>query len=243
MADDELIAKLHALKIDIDRVKLEEVSRGYLAAYELANALLDQTDFDGPEPRRIGRGLRSRRCGSAGFPSGLIWRWWTISCTLAMPGARASNDSACACRQWQSTWLAILDLMQRFRIKTISAFDERFGGSINAVFNWVQDYESELYNAGRDDVRSSSTTGSPCVRSSSSGLTTTRSGRRISAAHWRSHTLSWAMRETGDRLFRHWLDDDPRWGRGWIAWSDCHYLFAAESKDVDRALQSYCVRA
>jgi hypothetical protein len=26
----------------------------------------------------------------------------------------------------------------------------------------------------------------------------------------------------GDALFRSWLDADPRWGWGWIGWSDCH---------------------
>jgi hypothetical protein len=45
-------------------------------------------------------------------------------------------------------------------------------------------------------------------------------------------------RETGDGLFRRWLDECPQWGGGWIAWSDSHWLFAAQrNKDAARAEQ------
>jgi uncharacterized protein YchJ len=45
-------------------------------------------------------------------------------------------------------------------------------------------------------------------------------------------------RNIGERLFRTWLEEAPQWGSGWIAWSDCCWLFARpEYKDATRAEQ------
>ncbi len=41
----------------------------------------------------------------------------------------------------------ILKIMARHNIPTLDAFDEWFGGT-QSVFNWVQDFEMELDNAG-----------------------------------------------------------------------------------------------
>jgi hypothetical protein len=49
-------------------------------------------------------------------------------------------------------------------------------------------------------------------------------------------TFGQGDRARGDALFEQWLQDDPRWGWGWIGWSDCHSLFAADAdRDPRRA--------
>lgn len=38
-----------------------------------------------------------------------------------------------------------------------------------------------------------------------------------------------------ERLFREWLQADPRWGWGWIGWSDCYGSTRTEVRDVQKA--------
>ena len=151
MSDEELVAKLHSLNIDMDPVRLEKLSRRYPAAYALSGALVGDREFD----------EREFADDWAWFAIEALWqRWLPERPNMEMVDDRIQtgyaavqrHDSAEACRQWHQAWLAILDLMQRFRIKSIAAFDECFCGT-QSVFNWVQDYTSELYNAGRGDTR------------------------------------------------------------------------------------------
>lgn len=57
---------------------------------------------------------------------------------------RKGGDPVKACTIWVETWHAILDIMKRSGIDSLDAFDDRFGG-VNCVFNWVQDFETELH--------------------------------------------------------------------------------------------------
>ena len=150
MSDDQLVAKLQTMGLEIDRVTLDRESQAYLAAYQLANTLLDQ---------RASATVRRRTQDRAWFAIETLWRCrfpersnLEIVDDCMQEGYAAAGDKIgpTACRQWRQAWLAILDLMQRFRIETIADFDEQFGGT-QSVFNWVQDYESELHNAGLDD--------------------------------------------------------------------------------------------
>ena len=234
MSDEELVAKLRAMKLDIDRPRLAELSTRYVAAYQLANTLLNQRAFDGADSDE----------DWAWFAIEALWqRWFPDRPNLEMVDdqmqagydAAERHDSAEACRRWRSTWLAILDLMQRFRIKTISSFDTQFRGT-QYVFNWVQDYESELYTAGRCDAQFLHDRIALCqtvIERFDERQFVTENFRRALAESY----FELGQPDTGDRLFRQWLDEDPRSGWTWISWSDCHYLFAAGNKDADRALQ------
>jgi hypothetical protein len=41
--------------------------------------------------------------------------------------------------------------------------------------------------------------------------------------------------EKAVRLFRTWLDANPRWSWGWIGWADCYAFAPANRRDLDRA--------
>jgi hypothetical protein len=55
-----------------------------------------------------------------------------------------------ACRAWLDAWSDVLHLLDRSRARTISEFDDRFRGS-QSLFNWIQEFEAELWNAGLED--------------------------------------------------------------------------------------------
>ena len=93
------------------------------------------------------------------------------------------------------------------------------------MFNWVQDLETELHNAGLEEPRFFHERISLCEmmldRFSDQTLLVDNFKSALAASHFEL-----GDRQTGDRLFRVWLDEAPQWGSGWITWSDCHWLFA-----------------
>ena len=123
--------------------------------------------------------------------------------------------------------------MARAGIESLDAFDDCFGG-LNTVFNWVQDFEMELHNAGIEDqrfVRERIALCETMIRRFPNGKL---SIHNFKSALAESH-FQLGDRETGDRLFRRWIDEDPRNGP-WVTWSDCYWIFAAkDNKDAARA--------
>ena len=53
-------------------------------------------------------------------------------------------------RTWLEAWSDVLRILDKAGMKSIEEFDERFGGT-QSLFNWIQDLESELWNAGLED--------------------------------------------------------------------------------------------
>ena len=234
MSDEELVAKLRAMKLDIDRPRLEELSTRYLAAYQLANTLLNQCDFDGPGSDQ----------DWAWFAIEALWqRWFPDRPNLEIVDdqmqagydAAKRHDSAEACRRWRLPGL-------RFST-SCSGFGSRRSPALT--------HSSMVRNASSIGCRITS-------RSYTTRGVATRSFfhdrialcqtviERFEEHQFPTENFRRALAEsyfelgqpdTGDRLFRQWLDDDPRSGWTWISWSDCHYLFAPENKDADRALQ------
>jgi hypothetical protein len=127
-------------------------------------------------------------------------------------------------------------MMERFGIDSLKDFDGRFGGT-QSVFNWVQDLEMELHNAGIGD---------PQFFRERIALCETMIDR-FPDGHPPIENFKTALansyfelgdRDAGDRLFRRWRDDDPKRGQNWIAWSDCYWMFAAEAnRDAAKAEQ------
>jgi hypothetical protein len=119
---------------------------------------------------------------------------------------------------------------------SLDEFDDRFGGT-QSVFNWVQDLETELHNAGLEEPRFFHERISLCEMMLDRFPDGTLPIDNFKVALAESH-FELGDRQTGDRLFRLWLEESPQWGSGWITWSDCYWLFAkAERKDATRAEQ------
>jgi hypothetical protein len=147
-----------------------------------------------------------------------------------------AGDTVHACRLWLETWQAILGIIDRAEMDSLDEFDDRFGGT-QCVFNWVQELEMQLHNAGLEEPKFFRERISLCET-----MLDRFAGGRLSIDNFKmavaeSH-FELGDREKGDRLFRAWLEESPQWGSGWIAWSDCHWLFAkSEHKDATRAEQ------
>lgn len=151
LTDGDLLARLRSFGIEIDRSILERLCREALSAEEIAKPLLDQRTFHGKHER---------------LESDWIWiclvalwqRWFPDQPCFELLDDKmqagyellASEGATAACRIWLDAWREVLRLLDKGGMQSIREFDERFGGT-QSLFNWIQDLESELWNAGLED--------------------------------------------------------------------------------------------
>ena len=125
-------------------------------------------------------------------------------------------------------------IIDKNKIKTIDDLDARFKG-LQSFFNWYQDFESELHEAGRCDHKYDRTRISVCEeflkRFASEDLLRVGNTRR---AIVESLFAIGEVRE-GEALLKEWLNRYPKWGWGWVDWSDCHIRGQLEYKDYQKA--------
>jgi tetratricopeptide (TPR) repeat protein len=233
LTDGELLAKLRSFGIEIDRAWLEWKCERALSAEEIAEPLMDQS-------------------GSRGLESDWIWicvaslwrRWFPDQPSFEVLDDKmqagyellASGGAVAACRIWLEAWNDVLRLLDKAGIESIEEFDGRFRGT-QSLFNWIQDLESELWNAGLDDRQFLSARIALCEE----GLRRFRSDESLMVEN-RRRALAESYFELGEAekagtLYREWLDDDPCWGWGWIGWSDCYRFTRTERADLNRCEQ------
>ncbi|MCK4451550.1 MAG: zinc chelation protein SecC [Anaerolineae bacterium] len=138
-----------------------------------------------------------------------------------------------ACDAWWQVWEWLKDKVTPER-NTLKALDEDFRGT-QAVFNWCQDFEMELGNAGRDDPKYHRL----CIRYCQEFLETFTDiewlmqgnfSRAEAESYWNLGEI-----ETAEAKFEALIEADPDWAWGYINWSDMYWLFRDSPKDYDRA--------
>jgi tetratricopeptide (TPR) repeat protein len=128
----------------------------------------------------------------------------------------------------------VLRLCDATGISSIGEFDDRFPLS-QSLFNWSQDLEMALENAGRDNREIRQSLIDFCEESfrrfpREDQLLTENRRRALGGAYFDA-----GMTEKSEELFRSWLDADPAWGWGWIGWADCYLPGAGRPADLARA--------
>ncbi len=138
-----------------------------------------------------------------------------------------------ACDAWWQVWEWLKDKVTPER-NTLKALDEDFRGT-QAMFNWCQDLQMELRNAGRDDPQYHRL----CIRycqeflGTFTGIEWLMRGNFMRAeaeAYWRLGEI-----ETAEVKFEALVEANPDWAWGYINWSDMYWLFRDSRKDYDRA--------
>jgi hypothetical protein len=235
MSDEVLLENLRGLGLDVDRERLLDAFPGYISAEKLADAMI------GNAPSRV----PDARTDRVWIALTCLWERWRpdlANCEMlddmmqAGYAALGEPDGIRACRLWLDAWRAILDLIPRSGTDSLETFDEQFAGT-QSLFNWLQDLETELHNAGLEDPQFFRERIAFCkavITRFSGGVLPSESFQ----AAWAQSHFELGDCEQGDRLFRGWLDESPQWGGGWMAWSDSYWLFAPQPrKDAARAEQ------
>jgi tetratricopeptide (TPR) repeat protein len=237
LSDGDLLAKLRSFGIGLDRSSLEQLCRQALSAEEIAKPLLDQRTF-----------LSKRE----ELESDWIWiclvtlwqRWFFDQPCFELLDDKmqagyellASGGATAACRTWLDAWRDVLRILDKSGMRSIHEFDQRFRGT-QSLFNWIQDLEGELWNAGLEDRQFLAARIALCEE----GLRRFRTDDQLMTENRRRSLADsyYELGETGkaEALYRNWLKLDPRWGWGWIGWSDCHRFTRTELGDWGRAEQ------
>ncbi len=235
LSDEQLLEKLRAFGLEVDRAELERLCEGALSAEDVAWPLLD-------------------RCGVAGREGrpneDWIWlcllelwrRWWPERVCVEFLGdkiqagydALERREAANAAAIWLDAWSDVVRICELTGIDSIRRFDDRCP-MYQSLFNWSQDLEDALWNAGREDPEFLRARIAVCEEAlrrfpDESGLMVENRRRAVAESYY----------EVGDSdkaetLFEHWLAADPQWGWGWIGWADLHFFFDSRPKDYGRA--------
>lgn len=146
-----------------------------------------------------------------------------------------TGDEAGASRIWLEVWSDVLSIFDKTSIQSIKEFDKRFQGT-QYVCNWVSDLEMVLWNKGLSDPQFLTARINFCEellrRFGGDGEDLRNGNTRRAIAECYFHL---GQEDKVDRLYDEWLSDDPRWGWGWIGWSDCYFFAADCSKDLEKS--------
>ena len=232
LSDDELLAKLRELGLDVDRDGVERLCEGALSAEEVAKPIGDKLKL-----------ANDMKGDWIWISLVALWqRWWPERVCMELLDDKmqagyvqdSENDTHAAVVTWLDAWSDVLRLCDATGIGSIEEFDERFPLT-QSMFNWSQDLEIALDNAGRDDGEIRRALIDFCEESfrrfpREDQLLTENRRRTMAQAYFDA-----GMAEKAEELFGSWLGADPGWGWGWIGWADCYLPRAGRPADLPRA--------
>lgn len=235
LSDEQLLEKLRGFGLDADRAELERLCEGALSVEEVAQPLCD----------RFGA-----RAGEGQPNPDWIWlcllelwrRWWPERVCVEFLGdqiqegydALERREATAAAAIWLDAWSDVVRLCELTRIDSIRQFDDRFS-MYQSLFNWSQDLEDALGNAGREDpefLRARIAVCEEALRRFPDEDELMVENRRRAAAE---SYFELGETDKAEALFEQWLAADPRWGWGWIGWADLHFFTNNRPKDYRRA--------
>ncbi len=231
LSDRALVEKLGGMGIPMSKESLRPLCDRYASAEELSRQLAGSAGVSGLDTDWVWLCLT------------VLWeRWFPHIPNLEIIDDKAQLGYARmeqgkverACDLWTAYWHDVLWLVQRWDIRSIAEFDKRFVQT-EFLYNWCNDFEMELGNAG---IRN------PAYRRRRlefcrQVVSLADAGDTLFVGNIRRATAE-ALSALGDkagaeRLYQEWLEKDPRWGWGWIGWSDLWGLFSFRDPDYARA--------
>jgi hypothetical protein len=232
LSDDELLAKLKELGLDVDRDGVERLCAGALSAEEVARPIVKKLKLDD-----------SMTVDWVWISLLALWqRWWPDRVCVELLDDKmqagyaldAAGDTHAAAVTWLDAWADVLRLCDVTGISSIEEFDTRFPLT-QFLHNWSQDLEMALENAGQDDGELRQALiefGEESLRRfpGEDRLTIENRRRALGGAYFDA-----GMTEKAGELFGSWLDADPSWGFGWIGWADCYLPWGGRAADFGRA--------
>jgi tetratricopeptide (TPR) repeat protein len=232
LSDDELLAKLKDLGLEVDRDGVERLCAGALSAEEVAGPLAKKLKLD-----------NDMTVDWVWISLLALWqRWWPDRPCLELLDDKmqagydrdAENDTHAAAVTWLDAWSDVLRLCDVSGVGSIEEFDERFPLT-QSLYNWSQDLEMALENARPDDgeIRQALIEfGEESLRRfpGEDQLMIENRRRALGGAYFDA-----GMAEKAEELFSSWLDADPGWGFGWIGWADCYLPWGGRAADFGRA--------
>ncbi len=131
------------------------------------------------------------------------------------------NETIEACDIWLDAWEDIMGIYKEEKPSNLDELNDKYNW-FEFMENFIQDLELELGNAGQDKEEYHEKRIRYCeemlgVLDDNRKLTVENTKRAIAESYY-----ALGDAEECDRLYTNWLEEDPNWGWGYIAWSDCY---------------------
>lgn len=145
------------------------------------------------------------------------------------------NNSLKACDIWLDAWEDLKEIYANEKPKSLDELNDKYDWC-EFLINYVQDLELELGNAGQYAEEYYEKRIRYCeemigILEEDEQLTIENTKRAIAESYY---ALGDAQK--CDQLYTNWLNEDPDWGWGYIAWSDCYGFGTNKIKpDLKRA--------
>lgn len=233
MSTDEIFARLHRLGVAVTAGMFREAAQRHDSAERLAEEWYDQYTLR-PEGR---------------YDEDFVWMAAIVLWKRLVPerisferiddlmqegyALLAARRTTEACDAWWQVWEWLKEKVTPER-NTLEAMDEDFLG-MQSVFNWCQDLEMELGNAGIDDPKYNRLRIQYCQEfletfSDVEWLMRGNFLRAEAESYWRLGEI-----ETAEAKLAALIDENPDWAWGYIEWSDLYWLYRDSPKDYERA--------
>ena len=135
---------------------------------------------------------------------------------------------------WISIWNELMDYMEKDNIKTFKMFDKIYNGT-QFISNWVNDFDDCLYNivSNSKDTEVLDIYGNIRIQLNEQihdfthledKLTIENTKRAIAETYFLLGNV-----KKSEELFELYLSENPKWGWGWIGWSDQYWLCEREN--------------
>ncbi len=207
---------LGRMNIQVDRKRFSRLSKTVISVEEMLEDIMEKDGLEIDDWEIAWHCLR------------VLWeRWLPEKLNFETINDRMQNgydklaigDVIAACDLWLEVWENFIFVIDKNKMKTIDDLDDRFKG-LQSFYNWFQDFESRLREAGCYDGKYDRARISACRKflkrftlEDPLLLDNTRRG-------FIESLFAIGEAEKGKALLKEWLVKDPKWGWGWIDWSD-----------------------
>ena len=235
LSDEQLLDKLQGFGLEGSRGELERLCAGALSVEEVAHPLLDRCSRGDPQGR---------------LNEDWIWlcllelwrRWWPEQVCVEFLGEKIQagydalerREAVSAAAIWLDAWSDVERLCDLTGIDSIREFDDRFS-MYQSLFNWSQDLEDALWNAGVNNPEFLRARIVVCEQAlgrfpDEDRLMVENRRRAVAESYFEL-----GQTDKAEGLFEQWLAADPGWGWGWIGWADLHFFANDRPKEYGRA--------
>ncbi|MCI0393153.1 MAG: SEC-C domain-containing protein [Acidobacteria bacterium] len=234
-SDEELLARLHSLGVELDRPALERLCDKALSAEEIARPLNAKCVFKDTR--------EEIECDWIWICVDALWqRWFPDNPSFEMLDdkieegceLKESGQIVAACRVWLEAWDDAMKIVDKGGFETIDDFDDEYNGT-HELCVLADDLETGLWKAGREDGRFFVRRIEICEEA----LKRFKMGNDPALPNFRRALAAYYIElgESGkaDDLFREWLDAEPQCGWALMLWSDCYRRNDTKFTDLRRA--------
>ncbi len=241
MSTEEIIDKLRSMNFEFDKTRFKEQTQSYISATRLADDCYSVRDL----------GIEGHDEDFAWFAILELWKRLSpeqinieMIDDLMQDGYKLIGNGNCVegVKEWVAAWDMIRAIVPP-HIKSVWGADQFLPEPLTqSIYNWCQDFEMRLHNAGREDESYFLKRISYC-REFCDIFPDTRESilHNMYRAEAESY-LELGDSETTEKLFNELVEEFPDNIRGYVGWGDM-YCFGRYSEkippDYDRAEEIY----